>query len=135
MDKRCLKEFRIWKAMKSRCYSPSQTKGYYKKFGITVCDRWLHDFEQFMKDMGPIPGDDYSIERIDVHANYCPENCRWIPMRDQPKNRSNSIFITHDGKTMCLKDWSRVLNINYSTLIKRIHRGIPFETAIKGGTT
>lgn len=31
MNKKSIKEYRIWKAMKSRCYSPSQQNGYYKK--------------------------------------------------------------------------------------------------------
>ena len=131
MNKRSMKEYRIWKAMKSRCYAPSQNKGLYKQFGIKVCDRWLHDFDAFLFDMGRMPSDEYSIERIDVKGNYCPENCKWIPMKDQPKNRSNSRFFTHDGKTMCLKDWARYYGIKYTTLYGRITRyKMPFETAV-----
>lgn len=132
MNKRAIKEYRIWKAMKARCYAPSQNKGYYKKFGIKVCDRWLHDFDTFLKDMGKMPSDDYSIERKDVHGDYCPENCIWIPMREQPKNRTNSIFITHDGKTLCLKDWARELGIGYSCLYRRVVTNkTDFEKAIQ----
>lgn len=116
MTKRDMKEYRIWKAMKSRCYAPSQTKGYYKQHGIKVCDRWLHSFDNFLSDMGPIPAEDYSIERIDVMGNYEPSNCKWIPQRNQPKNRSNSIIVVYHGKTMCLKDLSRELNMKYTTV-------------------
>ena len=131
MAKRQMKEYRIWKAMKARCYAPSQNKGYYKQNHIQVCDRWRNDFETFLSDMGSIPGEDYSIERIDVMGDYCPENCTWIPMRDQPKNRSNSKMFTHDGITMCAKDWARRYGIKYGTFMGRLYKGISFEQAIK----
>lgn len=131
MNKKTMKEYRIWRGMKARCYAPSSTKGYYKQFGIKVCDRWLHDFDAFLSDMGRIPSDEYSIERIDVRGDYCPENCKWIPMRDQPKNRSSSRFFTYNGMTKCLKDWARYFGIKYTTLYQRIVRNNkPFEIAI-----
>jgi len=123
MTKRSMKEYRIWKAMKARCYSPSQTKGYYKAHGIEVCDRWKNSFENFLADMGRIPGDDYSIERIDVYGNYSPENCKWIPQRDQSKNRCNSIMVEYHGKSMCLKDLSRELSIKYTTIYGWYRKG------------
>lgn len=132
MNKKALKEYRIWKAMKSRCYSPSnKNMGYYQSDNIKVCNRWKNSYENFIEDMGKIPSDDYSIERIDYTKDYCPENCKWILKTEQSKNRRNSKVYTYNGKTMILKDWSRVLDINYYTLIKRISKGIPFEDAIK----
>ena len=122
MNKRCLKEYRIWKAMKSRCYAPSQTKGNYKKFHITVCDEWKHDFNRFMSDMGPLPDESYSIERIYNTKGYSPDNCKWIPQRNQPKNRTTSKFYTINGVTMCLKDWARCFGIKYTTLYYGLFR-------------
>lgn len=123
MGKKALKEYRIWKAMKSRCYAPSQgTHGYYQTYNIQVCNRWLHSFDAFMKDMGPIPGPDYSIERIDVYGNYEPKNCKWIPMSEQSKNRTNCLFFTHNGRTECLKEWARIIGVNYTTLYMSITR-------------
>ncbi len=127
MNKKQIKEYRIWKAMKSRCYAPKSTKGNYKKYGINVCDRWMHSFDNFMEDMGQMPSDEYSIDRIDPHGDYTPDNCRWIPMRDQPKNRSNCLFYTHNGQTECLKEWSRILGVNYWTFYKAIKRGKAFD--------
>lgn len=130
-NKKLMKEYRIWQAMKARCYAPSQTKGYYQSEGIKVCERWLHNFENFLNDMGHIPGEDYSIERIDVHGDYCPDNCIWIPMKDQPKNRRNCLMYTHNGETHCLKEWARIIGMNYDTLRMRVVRKhIPFEIAI-----
>ena len=133
MSKKSLKEYRIWLAMKARCYAPScKNIGLYQKNGIKVCDRWLHNFDAFMEDMGPIPSDDYSIERIDYLKDYCPENCKWIPLKEQSKNRSNVPVYTYNGETHCLKEWSKILGFNLDCVRGRIRRGMSFEKAISG---
>lgn len=134
MNKKTRKEYRIWKAMKARCYAPSSAKNrncHYVKKGITVCSEWKDSFEQFLRDMGDIPGDNYSIERIDNSRGYYPDNCKWIPQREQSKNRDNLREYTHNGETHYLKEWARIKKIKYSTLYSRVcRRGIPFENAI-----
>ncbi len=122
MNKKNMKEYRIWKAMKARCYAPSQTKGYYKQNNIQVCDRWRNSFDNFIHDMGAIPSDDYSIERIDVSKDYEPANCKWIKQTDQPKNRNNTIWMNYNGKTMCLKDVARETGMKYSRLYMAYRR-------------
>lgn len=124
MNKKSIKEYRIWKAMKARCYAPSQTKGYYKKYHIEVCDRWKNSFDNFIEDMGYMPDQSYSIERLDVTKGYQPDNCKWIPMRDQPKNRSNTIWVFYNGEKMCLKDASRAVGMKYLTLYRHYQKHI-----------
>lgn len=131
MNKKSMKEYRIWRAMKARCYAPSQTKGYYKEDNIKVCDRWKNSFENFLKDMGKIPGESYSIERIDYHKDYCPENCKWIPRNEQQKNRRNVPLYTYNGETKCLAEWVRVLGLNKDRIRGRIRNGMSFEKAIQ----
>ena len=130
MNRKSMKEYRIWQAMKSRCYAPSFADSYYQKDGINVCKRWIDSFDNFLEDMGSIPGEDYSIERIDVKGDYCPENCKWIPMKDQQKNRRNVPVYTYSGKTMCLSDWAKELNMNYERIRGRLRNGCTFEEAI-----
>lgn len=49
-------EYRAWINIRLRCYSPTDASfKHYGAKGITVCDRWIHSFENFYADMGPRP--------------------------------------------------------------------------------
>lgn len=83
-----------WKSMRLRCYYPSQPNYHcYGGRGIKVCDKWLHSFEEFFKDMGLRP-DGMTLDRIDVNGNYEPGNCRWATASEQAGNkRKNSVKV------------------------------------------
>jgi len=86
------KLYNIWLRMKSRCNIP--TTGNYKYYGargIRVCEEWQHDYKAF-KEWAIANGykEGLSIDRIDVNGNYSPDNCRWITMAEQQKNKRKS---------------------------------------------
>lgn len=125
------REYRIWKAMRSRCNAPCNAHSTYQTKGIKVSARW-DNFDNFIQDMGPAPSDEYSIDRIDNDKDYVPNNCRWATTSVQTKNRGsfNKLF-TYKGETKVLKDWAREFGIKYNTLYGRIYRsGLTFEEAI-----
>lgn len=101
-------EYRIFMAMKNRCYNIN-TKKYpiYGGRGIFVCEKWRNNYSEFLKDMGRRPSKNHSIDRIDVYGNYEPNNCRWATAEQQANNKTNSIYIEYLGKTLTITQWHK----------------------------
>lgn len=131
--------YRIWSAMKSRCYTQySRSFKDYGGRGIIVCDDWKKDFLIF-KDWALNNGysDDLSIDRVDVNGNYEPSNCRWATNQQQARNRRNNrmdtVKITAFGETKSALDWLDDPRCDLKTttgIIYRIGAGWTPEEAI-----
>jgi len=92
LDKRFKKEYHTWENMKDRCYNKNRARyPNYGGRGITVCQRWRHDFLYFLEDMGLCPTPWHTIERKDVDGNYEPSNCVWMLDAFQNFNTTRSI--------------------------------------------
>lgn len=113
----------IWAGMMARCYRKSHNRYYrYGGRGISVCPEW-HDFVNFYADMGATYADDMSIDRIDVDDDYCPENCRWIPMNRQARNKSNSAYVNTRFGRITVAELSERTGIKQTTINMRRKRG------------
>jgi len=79
--------YMVWADMLGRCTNPNDI-GYpnYGGRGISVCERW-HQFRFFAEDMMPTYKPGLWLERMDVHGDYCPENCTWETPTNQCVNR------------------------------------------------
>ncbi len=125
-----------------RCHNPKHVA--YERYhgrGIGLCEGWL-SFENFYADMGDKPEATLSIERIDNEKGYtcghCSQcvslgyelNCRWANAKDQARNRRNNRYLTHNGETKLLTDWSRELGIGISTIRARLERGLSDSEAL-----
>lgn len=118
----------IWTQMRYRCSNPN-AKNYhnYGGRGILVCDDW-NDYITF-KEWAISNGYDEkaergrcTLDRIDVDGNYCPENCRFITIELQERNKRNNRYVTIDGKTQSVAEWCEELDRNYNTVFSRIKR-------------
>lgn len=123
-----------WQGMKQRCNNPKNIS--YKNYGgrgIKYCDEW-NDFECF-KEWAIKSGfkKELTLERKNVNGDYCPENCTWIPLKEQLSNTRNNYtnkFLTVNGVTKSYKDWADIAGITPRRLYWRIKRGTPLEIAV-----
>lgn len=123
-------EFRIWAMMLNRCNSPAD-KGYYNYGGrgIKVCERW-HKFENFYEDMGPRPGKEYSLDRIENDGDYEPGNVKWATDKEQCRNKRTNKLLTFNGETHCLTEWAEIVGMTPNTLQLRLFYGWSVEKAL-----
>lgn len=123
------KLYKVFKRMHERCYNKN-CKSYkdYGGRGIKICEEWLNDFKRFYTwayENGydsTKNGNDCSIDRIDVNGDYSPINCRWITKKQQANNRRNSRYITYNGETHTLAEWSNMYNISQRLLWARLFK-------------
>lgn len=95
-DKDLAATYWAWANMKQRCYNEKAIN--YQRYGgrgVTVCERWLGDYEMFLSDMGIRP-DGLSLDRIDVGGNYEPGNCRWASREVQHNNLARTKYVVFD---------------------------------------
>lgn len=112
----------IWNSMITRCYNKNR-KSYknYGERGIKVCEEWRNNFQAFYDwSMSNGYNDNLTIDRIDNDENYSPNNCRWVDYKTQARNRRSNRKYTINSETRCLSEWCEILNLNYSTVIKRL---------------
>lgn len=125
------REYETWHGMMLRCYDENQPA--YPRYGgrgITVCERW-HAFENFFADMGLRPGQGYSLDRFpDPNGPYEPNNCRWATNKQQCRNKTTNVRITHDGKTLCIAEWAELSGMTTTLLWSRLQKGWDFAKAI-----
>lgn len=129
-DKSRSKLYKVWTAIKQRC--DNKNCNVYHRYGgrgITICKEW-YDFNKFDKwanENGYMEG--LTIDRADNDGNYTPENCRWVKMKVQCRNKTTNVFIEFNGENLCIQDWANKLDIKFCTMLKRI-RNWDIEKAV-----
>lgn len=80
--------YQTWADMKTRCNCKTNKRYHrYGGRGISVCEEW-NSFEGF-KLWAESNGykNNLTIDRIDNNKSYCQENCRWVTIKENIKNR------------------------------------------------
>lgn len=123
-------EYTAWIGMKGRCYNPNDGKFYrYGARGITVCDRWVNSFENFLEDMGTRPSPKHSLHRKENDENYDPQNCVWATPKEQARARRSNRIVEFRGESLILIEWSERLNMSWDVLWARLKLGWTVERA------
>lgn len=120
----------VWLDIRRRCDSEYDISyPNYGGRGIKVCDEWNNDYLSF-KEWAIANGYDENakrgectIDRIDVNGDYTPENCRWITMKEQCKNKRNTVRIIHNGEDKTISEWSEITGISRSVIYARYRYG------------
>lgn len=121
--------YAIWDSMRQRCNNPHNKQYHnYGERGIKICSEW-DDYQNFYDwaistgyDESALRGK-YTLDRIDVNKNYCPENCRWADTKVQSVNKRNTVRLTYNNETHPLTEWSDIVGIAYQTLWRRYSKG------------
>lgn len=126
--------YKIYQHMKERCYKET-AKSYhrYGGRGIRICELWLGEngFDNFY-DWALQNGysDELMIDRIDNDGNYEPSNCRWVNAIVQANNRRNNRYVTYNGKTQTISEWSKETGISGATIRARLKKGCSVGEAL-----
>jgi hypothetical protein len=121
--------YSIWNSMRRRCNNPdSRLVKWYTN--ISYDYKW-NTFQGFWEDMKDGYADYLTLDRIDSSKNYCKENCRWATMKEQSRNRKDTIFLPYNGQMLCVTDFAEKIGIKRALLYQRIKRGEPLEMLIR----
>lgn len=128
--------YRVYSGMLKRCRTPN-THEYenYGGRGVTVCEEW-QSYEGF-RDWAMANGYDpdakhgkCTLDRIDTNKGYSPDNCRWVSMKTQERNKRNNVNITYKGETHCITEWAEIVGLKSHTIRDRLKRGWCVEDAL-----
>jgi hypothetical protein len=116
--------------MRERCLRTNHPAFHrYGGRGIKVCARW-DSFLNFLEDMGPKPGDGFTLERLNNDGDYEPDNCKWATPREQGNNRSDNRLLEFRGETLTIAEWASRLGLRHTTIRMRLEKGWSVEKAL-----
>ena len=91
---------------------------------MRMCDEWRTDFKAFYDwSMSNGYSDELTIDRISNIGNYEPTNCRWVTLAENNRNKTHVRYITYNGKTQTIGQWTKELGLGKETIRERLKRG------------
>lgn len=144
-------EYNSFTAMIARCFSPCN-KSFYRYGGrpgnpVKVCRRLRKSIVWFLYEMGRKPTPKHTIDRINGAGHYscghcreCKEmgwerNVRWATQQQQQRHKTSNRMLTHDGRTMCVREWDDFLGFRTGTIFQRLFRGWSIEKSLTSPTS
>ena len=114
--------YRVLVGMKARCYNKNTIN--YERYGargITICNEWRNSFQVFI-EWGLSNGWEkgLTIDRENNNKGYSPDNCRFITMKKNCRNRRSSDIIVYGEFKGTLTELAEKIGMDRSTLRGRI---------------
>jgi hypothetical protein len=125
-------EFNIWRGAKQRCTNPKNRD--FPNYGGRGVKFLFDDFKEFLAHIGPRPGKEYSLDRIDNSGNYEHGNVRWATPKTQCRNTRSNRLITYQNETLCLAGWAEKLNMNKGVICSRLRNSWSVKKALSTPT-
>ena len=122
---------RIYLSMVKRCTTDAPRYRKYFGCGIRVCDEWMGDYQKF-EDWSLSNGyaDGLCIDRMDTRKGYSPENCRWTTLKENARNRIDTVFVEYNGSPIKLCELCENYGIRYGVVYSRLKYGWGIEKAL-----
>lgn len=97
---------------------------------LSVDPRW-RTFATFLGDMGPMPHQGWSLDRIDTHRReYGPGLCRWADPKTQSENRANTRWVEVNGERITAAELARRAERPASSVYAALDAGQPAEAIL-----
>ena len=112
--------------MIQRCENANHT--WFNRYGgrgIKVCERWRSDFDAFAADVGDRPTPSHTLDREDGDGDYEPGNVRWATPATQQRNRSDTLKVEWQGRTISGKEAADLAGLELATFYYRLKVGWP----------
>lgn len=125
--------YKTWLGVLNRCLNSKSR--YYPRYGgrgISVCEQWRQDFQQFVMDVGKKPAGK-SLDRIDNNKGYEPGNVKWSTPKEQNNNKRNNHVIVYQEITATLAAHCERIGVRYKTAFQRFKKGWTFDDVFSLG--
>ena len=96
--------------------------------GVKICPQWLHNFDQFIADVGPAPSPDNWLGRRDTTGSYTPENTIWTNHDEQMRRRQFCKLVTIRDHVMTAAEAARLPGLpTRNSVLYRLAGGFSLE--------
>jgi hypothetical protein len=125
------REYHSWFGLVQRCTN-ARNAGYkdYGGRGIDVDPRWVESFSAFLSDMGKMPSEQHSIDRVNNEGGYWKSNCRWATRLEQSLNTRRTRWIEYNEVVLPLYIWAKRQHLKLQVIHWRLGYGWSIERAL-----
>ena len=90
---------------------------------VKICEEWdnFANFREWALKNGYKSG--LTIDRVNSHGPYSPENCRWVTIQEQQKNKRNVLKFLYLGDLYTVDTFCDKFGISKAMFYDRKHKG------------